>query len=98
MVSIQLGDGFCDYEVDDSFDNRGVYNWTEHVVSRDTPLQMKCVYGQDEEAMATRFCRANLMWDVYDGRSCPTLDEHMLLLLSMVSEIYCVLLPIITLL
>lgn len=51
-----------------------------------------CRFGnQDADAvvdgMATRVCRANLMWDVYDGETCATLNTQMLRILSSVSQV-----------
>ena len=81
--------GFCNYEMEESSDNRGQYNWTEHAVSSE-PLPMQCVYGALDEtvggmAMATRECGANLMWEAYDGSTCATLDIYELRSLSKVS-------------
>ena len=68
--------------------DRGEYHWTEKMVS-DTPLHMECMFGSlnemEDNGMATRVCGRNLMWEMYDGSSCATLDTYRLRKLSNVS-------------
>lgn len=54
-----------------------------------TKRKLGCRYGsQDikaEDSMATRTCVGNLMWGIYDGSTCATLDTQILRNISNVS-------------
>ena len=75
--------GFCDYEVFESPDNRGQYNWPETVVSSQAQ-SLTCVFGpvrlddNAANAVVTRECVGNLRWMNYDGSQCATQDTDML--------------------
>lgn len=87
MPLCSTGEGFCDYDVFDSPDNRGMYNWTEQEVSNKVQRR-ECVYGPRivmGEGMAERACEANLVWADYNGLTCATFDTAELRRLANVS-------------
>ncbi len=86
-----LGDGFCNYEIFESPDNRGMYNWTEQIVSPIVPQRLNCSFDpQNLEAggMAERICMANLQWADYNGEQCATFDTALLRMLATVIDLF----------
>lgn len=61
-----VADGFCDFETFESPDDRGYYNWPETMAG--TTERLHCTFGpllSNANAMAQRFCEANLQWREY---------------------------------
>ncbi len=73
-----IGDGFCDNEVINTSDRRGLYLWSETQVG--STIQNSCFYNN--ASIGSRQCVSHLYWEEANLMNCITRDTLELQLLA----------------